>query len=113
LRVDGQPGAVAKVGIGDATSVWAEAKPFLTSSAIIAIGGIVGGLGVTILIVGLVWKAIRRAASGIGGASTFAPTLNHAPWLPPQQRWAQPHPSQQPFADPPPMQVRARENAPQ
>ena len=88
LRVDGQPGAVTKVGVGDAESIWASAKPFLTSSAIIAGGGIVGGLGVTVLIVGIVWRAIGGATSSMGrSVGTFTNVLQQQPqppaWRPP------------------------------
>jgi hypothetical protein len=87
LRVDGQPGAVTKVGVGDAESIWDSAKPFLTSSAIIAGGGIVGGLGVTVLIIGIVWRAIGGATSSMGGsAGTFTNVLQQSQppaWRPP------------------------------
>jgi hypothetical protein len=86
LRVDGQPGAVTKVGIDDAESVWESAKPFLTSSAIIAGGGIVGGLGVTVLIIGIVWRAIGGATTSVGrsmGTLTNVLQPQRPVWRPP------------------------------
>lgn len=86
VRVAGQPGAVTKVGIGDADSIWESAKPFLTASAIIAGGGVAGGLGVTVLIIGIVWRAIGRATSSVGRSmGTFTNVLVQQPpaWRPP------------------------------
>lgn len=64
LSVAGEAGAVSKVGIGEAESMWEAASSWITSSAVIAIGGILGGIGMTVLIMGVVWSAMSRATAG-------------------------------------------------
>jgi hypothetical protein len=63
VTVAGEAPAVSSIGIDEADSLWESAKPWITSSAVIAIGGVLMTIGVLVLVGGIVRSTL---GSGLG-----------------------------------------------
>lgn len=61
--VSGEPAAVSMIGIDEADSLWDSARPWITSSAVIAIGGVLMTVGALALVGGIVRSVL---GSGLG-----------------------------------------------
>lgn len=66
LEVRGEPGQVVKVGIDEAESLTEEAAPWLASSVVIVIGGLLTTAGVIAAVGGLVWRVVSGASAQRG-----------------------------------------------
>lgn len=63
VTVSGEPTAVTTIGIDEAGSLWDSAKPWITSSAVTAIGGVLMTIGAMVLVGGIVRSTL---GSGLG-----------------------------------------------
>lgn len=63
VTVAGDRGAVSSIGIDEADSLWDAARPWITSSGVIALGGILMTIGVLVLVGGIMRSTL---GSGLG-----------------------------------------------
>jgi hypothetical protein len=60
LTVSGDGGAVSQVGIGEAEGLFEDVADYVVASIVIAVGGVVGSIGIVVLVGGFVWYALAR-----------------------------------------------------
>lgn len=63
LEVRGEPGQVTKAGIGKAESLTEEAAPWLASSVVITLGGLLATAGVIAAVGGLLWRVLSGVSA--------------------------------------------------